>query len=56
MPERSKVMTQTKRHPGPPEQGVGHAAGDRTLEKTTLLRRLKTMFIKTSRKTKIEMA
>jgi hypothetical protein len=41
MPERSEVMTQTKRHPGPPEQGVGHAAGDRTLEKTTLLRRLK---------------
>jgi hypothetical protein len=33
--------TDEERHPGPPEQGVGRAAGDRTLEKSTLLRRLK---------------
>jgi hypothetical protein len=33
MPDRSKVMAQTKRHTGPPGQGIGHAASDRTLEK-----------------------
>ena len=30
-----------ERHPGPPGQGFGRAAGDRILEKSTLLRRLK---------------
>jgi hypothetical protein len=41
MPDRSKVMAQTKRHTGPLGQGVGHVAGDCTLEKFTVLRRLK---------------
>ena len=41
LPERSKMMTQTKRDTPVLRDGVRRAAGDRTLEKFTLLRRLK---------------
>jgi hypothetical protein len=30
-----------ERHPGPPEEGIGHVAGDCVLEKFTLRQRLK---------------